>query len=136
MEITIDFPGGARVDAHFGAFTVSTDQPVAQGGSDSAPSPFELFLASLATCAGFYVQGFCKRRGISADGIRLVQNTERDPETKMTTRISLDIQLPAGFPEQYASAVIRAAETCLVKKHLEKPPAFEIKTSVASTPSA
>jgi ribosomal protein S12 methylthiotransferase accessory factor len=54
----------------------------------------------------------------------------------MATKISLDIRLPAGFPEQYASAVIRAAETCLVKKHLEKPPAFEITTSVASPPSA
>jgi putative redox protein len=132
MEITVDFPGGARVDAHFGSYTVSTDQPSSLGGGGSAPTPFELFLASLATCAGFYVQGFCKKRGISPEGIRLIQKTEHDPETKMATVVSLDIQLPAGFPEQYVSAVIRAAETCLVKKHLEKPPVFEITTSIGS----
>ena len=131
MEITVNFPGGARVDAHFGSFTVATDQPTTLGGENSAPTPFELFLASLATCAGVYVQGFCKKRGIPSEGIRLIQKAERDPDTKMATKISLDIQLPAGFPEQYVPAVIRAAETCLVKKHLEKPPAFEIKTSVA-----
>ncbi len=132
MEITVDFPGGARVDAHFGAFTVATDQPADAGGSGSAPSPFEVFLASLATCAGVYVQGFCKMRGIPTDGIRLIQKAERSPETKMVTKIAFDIQLPESFPRQYASAVIRAAESCLVKKHLEKPPTFEIRTSFAA----
>lgn len=129
MEIAVDFPGGTRVDAHFGPFVVGTDQPVPYGGENTAPSPFELFLASLATCAGFYVLGFCKKRGISTDGIRLIQRLEQNPDTKMASKVLLDIQLPAGFPQQYASAVIRAAESCLVKKHLENPPAFEITTS-------
>jgi putative redox protein len=135
MEIMVDFPGGARVDAHFGSFTVATDQPAAFGGENSAPSPFELFLASLATCAGVYVQGFCKMRGISSEGIRLIQRVERNPESKMANKISLYIQLPEEFPKQYVSAVIRAAESCLVKKHLEKPPVFEISTSVATEAS-
>jgi putative redox protein len=135
MEIMVDLPGGSRVDAHFDAFTVQTDQPVALGGDNSAPSPFEVFLASLATCAGFYVLRFCKSRGIASEGIRLIQKTEHDPDNKMTSKISLDIQLPEGFPEQYFSAVIRAAESCLVKKHLENPPAFEIRTSIVSASS-
>ena len=130
--MTVDFPGASRVDAHFGSFVVSTDQPAAAGGENSAPSPFELFLASLATCAGFYVLGFCKMRGISTEGIRLIQRLERNPATKMVGKVSLEIQLPQTFPQQYASAVIRAAESCLVKKHLENPPAFEVNTTVAS----
>jgi ribosomal protein S12 methylthiotransferase accessory factor len=132
MEIAVTFPGGARVDAHFNSFKVSTDQPVSLGGENSAPSPFELFLASLATCAGVYVQGFCKMRGIPSEAIRLIQKAERDPNTKMVRRVSLDIQLPKSFPQQYVSAVIRAAESCLVKKHLENPPALEVTTSIAS----
>lgn len=135
MEIMVDLPGGSRVDAHFDTFTVKTDQPVAFGGDNSAPSPFEVFLASLATCAGFYVLGFCKSRGIASEGIRLIQKAERNPDNKMASKISLDIQLPETFPKQYFSAVIRAAESCLVKKHLENPPAFEISTSVVSTSS-
>jgi len=128
MEMTVDFPGGNRVNASFGSFTVATDQPKGVGGEGTAPTPFELFLASLATCAGFYVLGFCKMRGISLEGIRLVQTVERNPN-KMATRVRLEIQLPPGFPEQYTSAVIRAAEACLVKKHLENPPTFEIVTT-------
>ncbi|HTY64700.1 MAG TPA: OsmC family protein [Acidobacteriota bacterium] len=129
--MVVDFPGGSRVDAHFGAFVVQSDQPVASGGGNSAPSPFELFLASLATCAGFYVLGFCRTRGISTDGIRLIQKLERNAATKMVGKVLLEIRLPAGFPQQYASAVIRAAESCMVKKHLENPPVFEVTTSIA-----
>jgi putative redox protein len=133
MEITVDFAGGTRVDAHFGSFVVATDQPLAHGGQNTAPSPFELFLASLATCAGFYVLGFCKMRGISTNGIRLIQRIERDAATKLVSKVLQEIQLPAEFPQQYASAVIRAAESCLVKKHLENPPTFVVTTSVASS---
>jgi ribosomal protein S12 methylthiotransferase accessory factor len=126
MEITVDFPGGARVDAHFGSFTVATDQPSAAGGENAAPTPFEMFLASLATCAGYYVMGFCKMRGIPPEGIRLIQRSEHEEATKMARKILLEIQLPSGFPEQYISAVMRAAQSCLVKKHLENPPSFEV----------
>ncbi len=129
MEMVVDFPGGARVNAHFGSFTVESDQPKPNGGEGAAPTPFELFLASLATCAGFYVLGYCKTRAISPEGIRLVQKLERDSVSKMVKKIRLEIQLPPEFPAKYTSAVIRAAESCLVKKHLENPPAFEIVTT-------
>ena len=135
MEIKVDFPGGARVDGRFGSFIVQTDQPIKYGGEDTAPAPFELFLASIATCAGYYVLGFCKKRGISIEGIRLIQRIEDDDKTKMISKILLEIQLPPDFPEQYTSAVIRAAGACLVKKHFEQPPEFEIYTSISTTDS-
>jgi putative redox protein len=130
-EFIIDFPGGARVDAHFGPYTVKTDQPPAGGGEGSAPAPFSLFLASIGTCAGIYVLSFCRQRGLPTDGIRLVQRTEADPLTHMVAKVSLEIQVPSGFPEKYKDALIRSAEQCTVKKHLERPPKFAITTSVA-----
>ena len=132
MDITVDFPGGTRVDACIGSLTVRTDQPKESGGDNSAPSPFSVFLASLATCAGYYVYGFCKARGIPMDGIKVIQKAEQDPKTKMVSKISVEIQIPPDFPKEYTSAVIRAAESCLVKKHLEHPPSFEIFTSISS----
>ena len=132
MEMLIDFPGGARVDAHFNQFTVKTDQPAQGGGEGSAPTPFATFLASLGTCAGIYVLGFCRQRGIPTDGIRLLQRMESDPATGLIGHVSLDIQLPPGFPEKYRDAMIRAAEQCAVKKHLEHPPVIDVSTSTAS----
>ncbi len=132
MEMIIDFPGGSRVDAHFGAFTVRTDQPAHGGGDESAPTPFATFLASLGTCAGIYVLGFCRQRGLPTDGLRLVQALEVDRATGMVAKVQLDIQLPAGFPEKYRAALIRSAEQCAVKKHLEHPPVFEVSTHLAA----
>lgn len=127
MDLIIDFPGGMRVDAHFGPFVVATDQPTQAGGPGSAPTPFEVFLASLGACAGFYVLEFCQQRGIAAAGIRLHQHTEEDPSSGLTSRIHLEIQLPPDFPERYKAAVIRAAQQCKVKKNLEHPPVVEVR---------
>ncbi len=128
MEFLIDFPGGLRVDAHFGPFTVQTDQPIQGGGQGSAPTPFATFLASLGACAGIYVLGFCRQRDLPTEGIRLVQRVEIDPATGAACKVALEIQLPQGFPEKYKAAVIRAADQCAVKKFIEHPPTFEIST--------
>lgn len=131
MEMLIDFPGGARVDAHFKGFTVKTDQPPHEGGEGSAPTPFAHFLASIATCAGIYVLGFCRNRGLPTDGISLRQSVETNRETGMVEHIGIQIDLPPDFPEQYEGALIRSVELCAVKKHLERPPEFSIHTRTA-----
>lgn len=124
MELVIDFPGGSRVDAHFGPFTVKTDQPP----SASAPTPFGTFLASIGTCAGIYVLGFCQQRGLPTDGIQIIQRIHSDMFTGMVGKIDLEIQIPSSFPEKYRSSLVRAAELCAVKKHFERPPKFEVYT--------
>jgi len=126
MEMIIDFPGGSRVDAHFGPFTVATDQPPVA----SAPSPFEVFLSSIGTCAGIYVLGFCKQRNLPTEGIQIVERINHNQSTGMVETIELEIQVPQGFPEKYRASLIHSAELCAVKKHLEKPPKFNITTKV------
>lgn len=127
MEMVVSFPGGARVDASYGGFTVRTDQPPQGGGEGSAPTPFSLFLASVATCAGIYVLGFLRQRGLPSEGVRVIQRTQSDPMTGMIGRIELVIEVPLGFPEKYLPAMARAAELCAVKKHLEHPPQFDVR---------
>ena len=132
MEMMIDFPGGDRVDAHFGPYTVMTDQPSPTGEAGSAPTPFSLFLASIATCAGIYVLGFCKQRNLPTEGIRIIERTDRNRLTGMVENLELEIQVPAGFPEKYLPAMVRSAELCAVKKHIETPPAFKVVTQVVT----
>jgi len=129
MEMIIDFPGGARVDAHFGDFTVQTDQPPVA----SAPTPFATFLASIGTCAGIYVLGFCQQRGLPTEGIRIVQRMHSNPLTGMVGKIDLEIQVPASFPEKYLPSLVRTAELCAVKKHMEQPPKFEVTSKMVET---
>ena len=122
QPLIAELGAGRRVVARYGDFEIATDQSVEAGGEGSAPEPFDLFLASVATCAGAYVAGFCRQRDIPTAGIRLVQTWQRDASRRVE-RIDLEIELPAGFPQKYRDAVVRAAEQCSVKKLLADPPA-------------
>jgi ribosomal protein S12 methylthiotransferase accessory factor len=128
MEIT--FGEGKVVTAHSHGHIIKTDQPVHSGGQNSAPSPYELFLASIGTCAGIYVKSFCDNRNIPTDNIKIIQSTEFDEESGLPVNIKLDIKLPSDFPEKYIVAVISVAELCKVKKTMASPPVFEV---IAST---
>jgi putative redox protein len=126
MEMRVVFPGGDRVDALMGNMVVKTDQ------NGTAPAPFGLFLASIGTCAGIYVLGFCKHRGLPTEGIEIIQRLHMSPATRMIEQVDLDILVPPDFPEKYHEALIRAASQCAVKKHLEQPPSFNVQTKVTS----
>ena len=132
MEMIVDFPGGARVDAHFGPYTVKTDQPATGGGEGSAPTPFATFLASMGACAGIYVIGFCRQRGLSTDGMRIIQRMHNNPMSGTLDEVEMEIQVPSSFPNKYYDALVRSAEQCAVKKALEKPPKFNIRTVAAN----
>lgn len=129
-EMTVDFPGGKRVTAYYDGFDITTDQGVDSGGDGSAPEPYDYFLASLATCAGFYVLKFCEGRSIPTDGVALRQTWERD-EKKRLVRVAIEIRVPPEFPEKYHKALVRAANTCSVKRTLQDPPAITTETVVA-----
>jgi ribosomal protein S12 methylthiotransferase accessory factor len=131
--IIVRFGGGLKVDAEYHGFTIKTDQPFHQGGEGSAPAPFDLFLASLATCAGVYVLAFCLGRKLSSDGIDISMAMEKDPETKMIAKITIYVDLPSGFPEKYKDAIAKTVDHCAVKVHILKPPAFETKVGVKPT---
>lgn len=127
MEITFD--GGKVITAHTHGHIIRTDQPLDNGGGNSAPAPYDLFLASIGTCAGIYVKSFCDKRNIPAEGIKIIQSYEWNKETGLPVNIKLDIKLPADFPEKYKASLIHVAELCKVKKSIANPPTFEIITS-------
>jgi putative redox protein len=132
--IEIRFPGGVQVEAVFDGFSVLTDQPASAGGEGKAPSPFDLFLASVAACSGFYALRFCQERGLLTAGLRVAMETERDEAHKRTARLRIAITLPEEFPEKYRAALLRAVNQCAVKRQLEEPPAFELAIAPVSEP--
>lgn len=126
MSMHVSFPGGMSVMAEYKGFRIRTDQPPETGGGGSAPSPFDLFLASIATCAGFYALRFCQERKLSTEGLELDLHVEKEPETGQVTRIRLDLIVPEDFPGKYFDAILRVVDHCAVKRHLAAPPRFEM----------
>jgi ribosomal protein S12 methylthiotransferase accessory factor len=126
--MTVSFPGGKRVNASYDGFEIATDQAVDSGGDASAPEPFDLFLASIATCAGIYVLSFCQKRNIPYHGISLTQSWEREEKTNRLAAVRISIEVPSDFPDKYHRALVRAANQCSVKKTMENPPEFTVET--------
>ena len=124
--INIIFPGGKKVIAQMGDRLIATDQSIESGGEGSAPEPFTLFLASLATCAGYYALQFCLSRDISPQGMSCRTVFYSDEQERRYTAVRIALKLPPGFPDKYRDAIVRAMDSCAVKKHLLLPPKFEI----------
>ncbi|RJR43200.1 MAG: osmotically inducible protein OsmC [Desulfobacteraceae bacterium] len=120
------FPGGKRVDARIGDMVVHTDQSRENGGEGSAPEPFQPFLVSIATCAGFYALEFCRTREISTEGMALSLSYEFDEKKHACERLNIELKLPSGFPERYKRPILKSMDLCTVKRHIVHPPEFVI----------
>ena len=128
-EINVTFPGNLKVEASVRDFTILTDQPEKSGGDNSAPSPFELFTTSIATCAGYFALKFCRARNIDTSTMRLQMTYGWDDQLKRYPKMSINLKLPEGFPDKYTGAIIKAMEQCVVKKHIHEHPEFAITVS-------
>jgi putative redox protein len=128
-ELVITLPGGRRVDAHVAGHVIHTDQPLDNGGEDTAPSPFQLFLASIGACAGIFVQGFCAKRGIDPSGLRIIERPSYAADGALVD-VALDVELPSGFPEKYTDALLRVIDQCSVKRAIAAKPTFTVKAVV------
>lgn len=130
MKMEVFFEDGKKVNARFKGIIIKTDQPVEAGGENSAPAPFDLFLASIGTCAGIYVKSFCMKRGIPYEDIKIIQSMEFDGAKGLITSIKLDIELPENFPAKYKDAVVNSANLCAVKKHFLDPPEIIVEAKI------
>ncbi len=129
-EIEISFPGNLKVNAQVGEFIIPTDQPEKAGGDGSAPTPFNLFAASIAACAGFFAVKFCRTREIPIEGMKLKMYYDWDREKKKYPKMTMQLTLPNNFPAKYETTLLRALDQCLVLDHIRNPPEFE--TSIVS----
>jgi putative redox protein len=123
--IEVSFPGGQRVDAAIREFTIATDQSVEHGGSQTAPQPYDLFLTSIATCAGIFALKFCQSRNLATEGLRLLVDWEPSKADPADSRLVFRLQLPDHFPEKYQAGILKAMDLCAVKRTIQQPPRFE-----------
>jgi uncharacterized OsmC-like protein len=109
------------------------DQPVEDGGDDSAPSPTEIFLAGLAGCVAFYAQRFLRRHGLTTDGLKVSCSYGWAENPHRVGEIDLRVDAP-GLTSEKREAFARVIEHCTVHNTMRQPPAIRI--DVAPTPTA
>jgi putative redox protein len=131
-QLKVVFGEGLKVDVEYKGFVIKTDQPAREGGGGTAPAPFDLFLASIAACAGFYALAFCRERKIAVEGLAMNVTAEKGEGARLFEKITVTVDLPPGFPEKYKGAVVKAIDHCTVKANILQAPRFEIVTRPAS----
>ncbi len=127
QSMVVSFPGGKKVDVDLDNVIIKTDQPATHGGEGSAPEPFTLFLASLASCGGIFALGFCQSRDISTEGLSINMEWEADDKPPFAAKATFRVTLPSDFPEKYRPSIVRAIEQCKVKYYIHNPPEFAIE---------
>lgn len=127
MELKVTLEGNKKVSTKIGDHVIMTDQPEKNGGSNSAPAPYDLFLASIATCAGFYVQSYCDNKDLDASGIEISLTVKRDDKQAINGFITT-IHVPETIPEKLHGALKKVAQQCAVKKTIMTNPEFVVET--------
>ncbi len=126
-RIDVRHEGGDRYRISIRGHDVMVDQPEHDGGEDTAPTPTELFVAGLAGCIAFYAGRYLRRHRLPEDGLAVVCRFElaEDRPTRVG-RIRVQLQLPAGFPQERRQALQAVVEHCTVHNSLRDPPHVEI----------
>jgi len=127
----IEYAGGKKLIAHHRGLQTGSDQPESGGGENTALTPTELFVASLAMCAGVFVVYFAERHDIALEGMRIAADYEMADSPRRVASIKLRISIPHPLAERQQAALQRAAEQCVVHNTLRRPP--KVSISLAST---
>lgn len=126
MEVTVDFQGGMKFAAQCGKHEFIIDLPEESGGTDEGPTPPECFLASLGSCVGVYVAGFCRNNGIDAKDLRISITADKIQHPTRLDNIDIQIFLPEKAGEREA-ALLSVAKRCLIHNTLHGNPQVDIE---------
>jgi putative redox protein len=124
--VRITHLGGDRFEIGVRHHHLEVDQPVADGGEDSAATPTELFVSSLAACVAFYAGRFLARHELPTDGLAVQAEFTMATRPNRVGEINLRVALPAGVPEDKRAALLAVASHCTVHNSLSHPPQVSI----------
>ena len=133
--ITVDYEGRDRLRIEARGHRLFADQPVADGGEDTAPTPTELFVAALGACIAFYAERFLRRHALSTDGLKVACDYAWAEDPHRVGEISVAVEAPGLTPAR-REAFSRVIEHCTVHNSLLHPPAVRVTVGDARTAAA
>ncbi len=129
VAVRVEHESGDRFRVSMRQHTLHVDQPEMDGGEDTAPTPTELFIASLAACVGFYVRRFLSRHGHPVDGLAVTSKVEYATRPYRVSRISLRVDGVSQLPPEVQESLLSVAARCTVHNSLRQPPEVSIAVS-------
>lgn len=124
--VSVTHLGGDKFEIAVRGHRFTVDQPEAMGGEDTAPTPTELFVASLASCSAFYARRYLSRHDLPIEGLRVETSYEMGTRPSRVTSFDVKVHLPAGVPEDRHKALLAMIDHCTVHSTLVHEPEVTI----------
>jgi uncharacterized OsmC-like protein len=125
METSTWYLDGKKFETYIGRHVIVTDQPQSAGGTDAGPTPPELLLASLGTCAGHYAAEYLRARSLPTDGLQVYVSAEKGGPPARLVSFRIQVNVP-GINERHREGLLRAVKACLIHNTLTVPPALDV----------
>jgi uncharacterized OsmC-like protein len=126
-RMQVRFRAGETYEVSVRGHRIVVDQPPSLGGDDEAPTPTELFIASLATCVGFYAGRYLSRHGYGRDGLAVEVGYEMaNDRPARVAGVTLTLQVPPDVPQRRREALHAVVSHCTVHNSITTPPAIHI----------
>lgn len=135
-EIHVRHVDGDEFEIAIRQHKLRVDQPLADGGSDHAPTPTELFVSSLAACIAFYVRRFLTRHELATEGLAVDATYSFATNPTRVDSISIEIHLRDAVPDERRPGLLAVARHCTVHNTLEQPPEVQIDLVTSSAAAA
>jgi putative redox protein len=133
LEVIANHLGEVQFEVKARNHTVYCDQPTENGGFDEGMTPPEFFLASLATCAGYYAVQYLKTRNLPMEGLQVRTTADKAKAPARLADIHIKVEYPAELDERHREGVLRAVHNCLIHNTLTHPPEIHVDVN---TPGA
>jgi uncharacterized OsmC-like protein len=128
--------GGDRFELAVRQHRLLTDQPINDGGDDTAPTPVELFVLSMAACVAFYARRYIARHDLPTEGLHVEADYSMASHPTRVAAITLRIAVPVGVPFDKWEALEAVARHCTIHNTLELPPRVSINLVPAASEAA
>ncbi|MBK8047581.1 MAG: OsmC family protein [Anaerolineales bacterium] len=113
-KITTFYKGDMLFESKLGNHSILIDVPANMGGSDRAPTPPELFVASLGSCVGAFVAHYCNNAGIDTRDMSVDVSFDKVEDPTRLTNVKITVKMPHGACGRRKEALRRVAEHCPV----------------------
>ncbi|PSH04183.1 MAG: osmotically inducible protein OsmC [Acidobacteria bacterium] len=127
MEVSVEHLGSVQFEIKARGYSILCDQPAGNGGFDEGMIQPELLLASLGSCAGYFVADYLKRQKLATEGTKIHVTAEKVKNPFRLDNFRIEVEVPAGLSEEHLKGVREAVHHCLIHNTLMNPPKIDLE---------
>jgi putative redox protein len=135
IVVTRDTGRKMRHVVTLGKHSFAVDEPEANGGEDTGPTPHDLYDSALGACKALTTLWYARRKSIPLDDLRVVVERDDSEERQGRYRLSVTLDLGGALSEAQRQDLLRVAAKCPVHRLMAEV-TTEISTQLAAAPES